>query len=276
MISALTLVNFKAWEALDDLQLGKITGFFGTNSSGKTSILQALLLARRTAESPDRRAVLAFGDDSSPESLGGYRDVIHKHETERTLRLGLRWTSGLRVHDPEQVAPRILFAPDHLHFETQVGQDEKGLLQVENFEYSLDLNGRDVVFGMKRHDGKYGVTYDGYELKRPRGRPPTMPAPNRFFGFPDRVRSAFQNAGFLTDLELDLEDRLQGVHYLGPLRERPRREYKWSGSDPADMGQRGELAIHAMLASRRKGPTISKGGGATKADARCVCCVALA
>lgn len=39
------------------------------------------------------------------------------------------------------------------------------------------------------------------------------------------------------------------VYYLGPLREYPRRHYDWSGASPADVGARGERAVHAILAA---------------------------
>ena len=42
MLNRLKLENFKAWREAD-LELGKVTGLFGTNSSGKTSLLQLLL-----------------------------------------------------------------------------------------------------------------------------------------------------------------------------------------------------------------------------------------
>ncbi len=36
------------------MRLSRITGVFGTNSSGKTSLLQMLLLLKQTAASSDR------------------------------------------------------------------------------------------------------------------------------------------------------------------------------------------------------------------------------
>ena len=41
MLNRLKIENFKAWRYAD-LQLGKVTGLFGTNSAGKSSLLQLL------------------------------------------------------------------------------------------------------------------------------------------------------------------------------------------------------------------------------------------
>ena len=56
MLNRLKINNFKAWREVD-LALGRVTGFFGTNSAGKSSLLQFLLLLnyaqkRRTPLAP--------------------------------------------------------------------------------------------------------------------------------------------------------------------------------------------------------------------------------
>ena len=53
MLNRLKIVNFKAWREAD-LRFGKVTGFFGTNSTGKSSLLQLLLLLKQTRNATDR------------------------------------------------------------------------------------------------------------------------------------------------------------------------------------------------------------------------------
>ena len=52
---------------------------------------------------------------------------------------------------------------------------------------------------------------------------------------------------------------MDSIYYLGPLREYPRREYHWAGSSPADVGQRGERTIDAILAATARKETWSLG-----------------
>jgi predicted ATPase len=78
MITKMFLQNFKSWDRTGDLRLAPLTGLFGTNSSGKTSLLQLLLLLKQTAESADRTQVLNFGDDRSLVELGPFKDVLYK------------------------------------------------------------------------------------------------------------------------------------------------------------------------------------------------------
>ena len=49
MITELTARNFKSWEDTGKLRFAPLTGLFGANSSGKTSILQVLLMLKQTA-----------------------------------------------------------------------------------------------------------------------------------------------------------------------------------------------------------------------------------
>jgi len=46
MLERLRIQNFKSWQDTGDMAFGSLTGFFGTNSSGKSSILQYLLMLK--------------------------------------------------------------------------------------------------------------------------------------------------------------------------------------------------------------------------------------
>jgi AAA15 family ATPase/GTPase len=47
-------VSFKAWAVTGDMALLPVTIVLGTNSSGKSSLIQSLLLLKQTVLSPDR------------------------------------------------------------------------------------------------------------------------------------------------------------------------------------------------------------------------------
>ncbi len=54
MLKNLIIHNFKSWQDTGKMSLASLTGLFGTNSSGKTGILQLLLMLKQTVESSDR------------------------------------------------------------------------------------------------------------------------------------------------------------------------------------------------------------------------------
>jgi AAA15 family ATPase/GTPase len=92
MITQLSVENFKSWKEAKNIRLAPITGLFGSNSSGKTSLLQLLLMLKQTTESPDRSQVLHLGDERSPVELGTYGDIVFDHKTDIPLRWEIAWT----------------------------------------------------------------------------------------------------------------------------------------------------------------------------------------
>lgn len=243
------------------MRLAPITGLFGANSSGKTSILQLLLMLRQTVESSDRSAVLEFGSERSLVQLGSFRDVIFDHDLNEPLGLRLKWKlpKALDVSDPNK-AGQTLFSGSDLGFETKIQAGKGDKLIVEKLSYEFGGN----QFAMQRKGtsgAKYDLTTEGsdFSFKRPVGRPWDLPVPVKCYGFPDQTFAYFQNASFLGDLQLAFEKLFTRLFYLGPLRDFPRRHYVWTGSQPADMGRRGERAVDALLASREQGRYISLG-----------------
>ena len=94
MITELTARNFKSWQDTGKLQFAPLTGLFGANSSGKTSILQVLLMLKQTVERPsDWNEPLYFGDERSLVNLGNFDAVIHGHKQDLSLDISVSWKS---------------------------------------------------------------------------------------------------------------------------------------------------------------------------------------
>lgn len=250
MITRLQIKNFKSWRQAD-LPFGKITAFFGANSSGKTSILQLLLLLRQTVESPDPSVPLFLGDRESLVDLGAFADVVHQHNLSQNLRWEVEW----------QIEPRALFhlkGVDQLAQASEIGWEgsgEAGRMVVRTINYRF---GSCSVAYLRNSKG-YEVRFEPQDLLvRSQGRPPVHKEPIKCYGFPESVRVAFQNAEPLFELAHEFTRLAQRIYYIGPLREYPQRQYLWSGAEPSDVGSRGENTIAALLASRRQGKTVPR------------------
>lgn len=261
MLTQLSASNFKSWKRIENMRLAPITGLFGTNSSGKTSILQLLLMLKQTIESSDRAQVLEFGDEKSLTNLGSFRDVVYGHDRPGTIDFSLDWdlSKQLVVRDPE-TKTNVLLTTSHLRFGCALGENGTDRISVSRLEYDTDGN-RFVLRRKGQTGAKYELTNegDGIRFIRTQGRAWDLPAPVKFYGFPDQVYAYYQNAGFLADLQLAFENLFGRLFYLGPLREFPQRHYAWKGSEPADMGRRGERVVDALLAAQQKGAYISPG-----------------
>lgn len=263
MITQLSFSNFKSWKRIEKMRFAPITGFFGTNSSGKTSILQLLLMIKQTVESTDRMQVLDFGNQQSPANLGSFRDVVFSHELPGKLDWTIRWKlpKSLDIKKPEK-RDETLFAGNEVGFHVEMAENEKKRLSVDRIVYSFA--NRDFTMARKPDGKNYGlevVPNEDFRFKRTVGRAWDLPAPVKCYGFPNEVNARYQNAGFLSDLQLAFEQLFTGTKYLGPLRDYPKREYPWSGGEPVDMGQRGERVVEAILAARDSNKLLSRGRG---------------
>ena len=250
MLNRMKLENFKAWREAD-LNFGKVTGFFGTNSSGKSSLLQFLLLLKQTRNATDRGIVLDFGGSADMVNLGTFTDVVHCHDPEARLRWILDWKlpKTLKIPDPMNPSKKPLFSGEHLSTQCEVG-----LRQTRLWPYGLAYQFDGTEFRLQsRPDSaeSFDLATDSQKFRfvRTQGRPWRLPHPVKTHLFPKQVRNYYQNSDFLGDFELEYENRMDSLYYLGPLREYPRREYHWAGSSPEDVGQRGERTVDAILAA---------------------------
>lgn len=249
MLNRLQLKNFKSWRELD-LKLAPVTALFGSNSSGKSSIIQFLQLLKQTKDSTNTQAVVEFGDSSTAVELGSYRDAIYQHEISNSLNWALDWstTKAIVLNDASRKSSMI---GTSTNLGIDVGLAARGRQVVtENLSYRFD----GMTFSLTKRDTKPGyqlVSSDENRLKfvRSMGRPWDLPEPTKCFSFPDQAQTYFQNAQFLGLLENAYVEQIDHILHLGPLRDDPKRQYSWSGSTPADVGPRGERTIEAILAA---------------------------
>ncbi len=265
MLTSLSLTNFKAWQRIEKMRLAPITALFGTNSSGKSSILQFLLMLKQTADSADRSIVLHLGDEKTPVNLGTISDVAHAHAEHPEFTIGVEWTAPrqLDIKDPD-TQRTTLCKSDKLAFFSQVVANGGGKLTVHDMEYGLGTTTFSLIRGTAKDAYQLSTNHPSFRFRRADGRRWPIPTPIKYYGFADEVRTYHQNAGFLSELELAFEKMLRSIYYLGPLRDPPKREYTWAGGDPTDMGRRGEYAVAAILAARERGETIPRGRGKSK------------
>ncbi|MEN8219025.1 MAG: DUF3696 domain-containing protein [Pseudomonadota bacterium] len=90
MSISFSLSNFKGFKKLEQIELKPLTVICGANNSGKSSIIQSLLLmkqssvSRRTFEA-DFQNALILDDKEALAHLGDWGDVIYKHDTEQEI-----------------------------------------------------------------------------------------------------------------------------------------------------------------------------------------------
>lgn len=255
MFTRLSIENFKAWRNTGEIRLAPITVFFGSNSAGKTSLLQFLLMLRQTAESRDRRQVLFPGDDNTEVDLGTYQDLVFRHDMQREISFSMSWKLPATFSFYDRVHRRH-FSGSSMGFKATIASTDDGGQQfVRNMGYELrdQHDNTSLLLEMQRRERsdrtEYKLEANPDILVRNQGRAWPLPAPTKFYGLPEEVRAYHQNAGFTSDLVLAFEQQLRRIHYLGPLRQRAKRHYTWTGGAPDGVGFDGRDAIAAILAA---------------------------
>ncbi len=247
MLTRLRIQGFKSWSDTGDIKLGKLTGFFGPNSSGKTSLLQFLLMLKQTVESSDRSRVLHTGDANSYVDLGTFYDIIHKHQVPGELKFDFGWIAGLNKRGDR----------DKVEFSATItGERKQVTLSSLFFDFNLD------AIGLKRENHKQlvysrGEELGGFELdnepwfrhfENDWAEDQTDPINTfKFYGLSRGFFPISRSAD--AEFVYELESLFNNTYYLGPLREYPGRLYSWAGERPADVGRRGERTVEALLAA---------------------------
>lgn len=235
MFTKLHLTNFKAWKNTGELALKPVTMLLGTNSSGKSTLIQSLLLLKQTVQSPDRTVHLNLGGDEINDlfNFGSFEEVLHQAASSpRQFSIAFEF----KREDPERI--------ESGSFECSYGKTSSGSVAVQELAIQT---GDDRFRVVRREKGAYSVFVDEEVQPRVKGR---HYAPERSIALSADAIAALDIEGQLAeDLSLAIRRELEGISYLGPLRRKPERDYPWNKTKPGDVGSDGRAAIDALLAS---------------------------
>lgn len=99
MLKSIKITNFKPFGEGKPVRLAPITLIYGPNSSGKSSVIQSLLLLRQTLtgqQTGSRNDLITRGE---MVDLGNFLSVLHRHDRDRKLGLEFEF-------DPASSRPR--------------------------------------------------------------------------------------------------------------------------------------------------------------------------
>jgi predicted ATPase len=270
MFTRLRIQNFKAWKDSGHIRLAPLTVFFGTNSSGKTSFHQLLLMLKQTAQSRDRRRVLHFGDADSLVDLGVWPEMVFNHDPAATLGFDVEWTHQLDWNQLLNEKGYKNSISPVASFRAAIGsaREPSGSLFVKEFEYRYRFQSKPdlwVPVGMRRSERQGEVGYDlvtSHDMfpRRSSREESLLPPPVHFHRFPDEIELLYQRTDLIYDLVYDFEQKLNSLEYLGPLRRKPSRSYSWSGEAPEWVGEEGERTVAALLAAQERSITVETQG----------------
>jgi predicted ATPase len=240
MITSVRVQNFKSWRDSGEITLKSLTGIFGTNSSGKSSLHQMLLLLKQTKNYSDRRIPLRTEwENDAYINLGTVRELVHADADSLTLSVAWKSERLVEVAGGKQ---------SDLQLDTTISVAD-GRPTVTEFQYSA----HNFLARMWREGKQYKlhVTQNGKQPARPQVRPVTfIGTPEKCYRFSSEALGAYVDSGYLNDVVLSFERALDQIYHLGPLRAYPERRYIWGEETPDDVGTRGENTVPMLLAHR--------------------------
>ena len=150
----LALGNFKAFADTQNVPIRPLTLVFGANSSGKSSVLHGLLLARHAVDTGELDVTRTeIGGDSV--DLGGFRQYVHRREASRRVE----WSAELDVGTLRGQASRILEKHRNVKVSLSFGMplDDHGKPFANErpwlISYELEASSRVIVRLSRRPDG---------------------------------------------------------------------------------------------------------------------------
>lgn len=243
MLTHLKLDNFKIWRSTGPLRLAPLTLLLGTNSSGKSSLIQSLLLIRQTVKSDDPNLDLNLGnpdnDSSKPDSvtLGQFQDVLCRSASTSPGTPANQFGIEFRWAEQPDGTDSSLFSARY-----RKGHDNSA--ELDMLRLGKDKQGFTVI---RKKTGIYQLSLANQH--RSLGQSADF-RPERSFTFSDAtLHKLGAQAEAIKDIGPELIDELSRIIYLGPVRRLAQRDYIWSGRMPAHIGDDGAKAIDVLIAS---------------------------
>lgn len=233
MLIHLKLDNFKIWKSTGPIRLAPVTLLLGTNSSGKSSLIQSLLLIRQTVKGDDPNVDLNFGNPDSKDSvtLGQFKDVLCRQADNNRLGIEFRWSvTGSRA--------------DSTLFSARYRESFAGSAELDYLRLGKDGQG----FTVERQ--KQGVfRLQLANERKNRGQSADFRPEYSFAFSPLALAKLGTAAESLKDIGPQLLNELGRIIYLGPVRKLAQRDYVWNGRMPTSIGDDGAKAIDVLIAS---------------------------
>ncbi len=160
MINKFSLSNFKAFGQEQHIPLRPITLIFGANSSGKSSLIHALLLARHALVRGKWDANHVDMAGNSVE-LGGFANYLHKKGQNPGKAVSFSLCKDLGADAPLQSA--LLKNVRALRISIAISQDMKGACRLQSCQ--LDVDGDELFLLTPAQDGQ--MVFNTWEAKHP-------------------------------------------------------------------------------------------------------------
>ena len=243
-ITSIRLQSFKSFADSGEIPLAPLTVIFGRNNTGKSSILQSLLILRQTLDTPADVARLNLRGPTC--AAGAYSDIVHMHRSREKVTFGLgvalagKWEGQLELEfksDEPQAPCLTRLTITTRQAETLILSRGAGA----GGPYKLAI-GNDNLGGGKKANFRFSVNQF---LPLIGDEPPHVGRPNTRR---EKSRTAARQ------ILKAVEDSLRSTRAVGAFRRMPDRRYEYQGRPPEAVDPAGLHVVDALVedANRRR------------------------
>lgn len=148
-LEGIEIENFKSYKYNQKIQIDNVSLLVGANSSGKSSVIQSLLLLKQTLESNNRD--IDFLLMGKYETLGNFLEVINKNIKENTFRIGLKLKPQASQGEIQNDEKNVVY--------WEVQNDEEKYNSGKLKQIDILMGKRKVTFQNLKNN-KYKILYD--------------------------------------------------------------------------------------------------------------------
>lgn len=278
------LENFRPFRDSGEFHLAPLTCLVGANSSGKSSIITALLLLKQSLEQERMSSRVTPLMLSGPYcDLGGFRDVVHRHKVRSHIKFAFKVPVALLRQFPEKREPLVpLDVPrsvlrdvrdywSYYYMDVKRTLPARGTVAVSlsfvtdaPFGPSLSriefqVEGVGSAYFLRTTGGMRRQHWRVYTKGLPSQSVAMAFGPHQFFPVINIRPKVFQRSSrrvkkelgrFLRTSNITLEylhRLLSWSEVIGPFRTPPERRYSFGGFSSSRGGPRGEQAIDLLI-----------------------------
>ncbi|MFH0985936.1 MAG: DUF3696 domain-containing protein [Candidatus Omnitrophota bacterium] len=251
MLKQIKLTNFKSFSDTQELEIKPITILIGPNSSGKSSLLQPFLMLKQTVDSRDVTSPLVV--NGSYVKLSTYESFIYKHDLTKLLGVDFTFfgknpfVGGLKDLKEGDCKVKTQFVYNKFQKRTELNSAEISFLDESIYLERVKLK-RGVKYQATISYRNERKSLSGEFLKHV-----LRVAPFKFYGISPsmigrarRIPWEAQKVAFV--IQQLVEEFINNINYIGPLRENPKTLYVSGGELRKDVGLKGEYATDVLWA----------------------------
>jgi predicted ATPase len=251
MIEGFRLVRFRGFEDTRWLKLPRLTLLFGHNSSGKSSLLAALLMLRQSLLNPDRLTPFVLSSDLGVD-LGSYWDVVFEHQDDPLQPVTVEVL--LRLRGPYTGLGREI---DRLIIQLQIGYDRQRKITILRSVEILDVGGAKLFEVARKHRVRpnrspWRIQSHAFKMRELPGLGEIEWS--NFLPLIDPTSLSYKSVRELCDVVAQqFKQDFGSLTHIGPLRTEPERVYYFTGESVSEVGHRGENTYKLLAAVRYQG-----------------------